>query len=74
MCHLIKRQRFEMDLEHVQNRTFLRVFLLNVTFLPLTHLDEHPHSLYLVFSWKLNKLSKDVEELDLRELLHWCQS
>ena len=70
MCHLIQRQRFKMDLEHVENRSFLWVLPLNFSYVVvvrtwLTHLDQRPHSLYLAFNWKLNILGKYVEELHL---------
>ena len=66
MCHLIQRQRFKMDLEHVENRSFLWILPLNFSFVPSrSHLNQRLHSLYRVLSWKLNKFSKDIEELDL---------
>ena len=70
MCHLIQRQRFKMDLEHVENRSFLWVLPLNFSYVILvrpwlTHLDQRLHSLYLAFNWKLNILGKYVEELHL---------
>ena len=55
-----------MDLEHVENRSFLWILPLNFSFVPSrSHLNQRLHSLYRVLSWKLNKFSKDIEELDL---------